>query len=297
MSSPGCGKGGLGMYLVVISELDPVAQGAAELWGTLPATGDRLDGVPIRRLSEEVLVVRRAGRHIHDERLDRNLPASVRSLWPTLVFPSIHRSAKNIPGMTVHALGNPGPAADLGGRPGTLVPTDPRSATAVLRALAERAPAVGLPVSYEATHHGPELDLPAFFVEIGSGEVSDPPPEPVRVLAGCLTSIVPDARDRVVLGVGGGHYAPHFSELALRRRWAFGHILSRHAHEGLTREVAHAAWEQTPHAEGILYARARDAGLPALTGLGERRRDTEAPLRQSSEGAATTTRGARPSGT
>ena len=285
------------MYLLVVSDLDPVAVRAAEHWGTPPATGDRLDGAPIRRLSQEMLLVRRSRPHVHDELLDRNLPASVRSLRPTLVFPSIHRSAKNIPGMTVHALGNPGSAADLGGRPGTLVPTDPRSAVAVLRALAERAPAVGISVSYEATHHGPELGLPAFFVEIGSGEISDPPPEQVRLLVECLSSIAPDGRDRVVLGVGGGHYAPHFSELALRRRWAFGHILSRHSLEGLTREIAHAAWELTPQAEGILYARAQDASHPALAGLAPRRRDADAPVIASAEGAVAPTRAGRPSGT
>ena len=285
------------MYLVVVSELDPVAVRAAERWGTPPATGDRLDGVPIRRLSEKMLLVRRPGPHVRDELLDRHLPASLRSLRPTLVFPSIHRSAKNIPGMTVHSLGNPGPTADLGGCPGTLVPTDPRSAVALLRDLAERAPAVGLPVSYEATHHGPELGVPAFFAEIGSGETSDPPSEPVHLLAECLTSIVPDEHDRVVLGVGGGHYAPHFTELALRRRWAFGHILARHVLEGLTREVAQAAWDLTPRAEGVLYARARDASHPALHGLAARLRDADAPARSGSEGREAPTRADRPSGT
>lgn len=285
------------MYLLIVAEPDPVAVRAAELWGTPPATGDRLEGVPIRHLSEEILLVRRPRAHIHDELLDRNLPESIRSLRPTLIFPSIHRSAKNIPGMTVHALGNPGASADLGGRPETLVPTDPRSAVAVLRALAERAPAAGLPVSYEATHHGPELGLPAFFVEIGSGETSDPPPEPVRILAESLTSIVPDPSDRVVLGVGGGHYAPHFTELALHRRWAFGHILSRHALNGLTRATAASAWELTPRAEGVLYARTQDMAHPAWAGLAARLRDGDAPLRSGPKEMEGATRADRLSGT
>ena len=285
------------MYLLIVAEPDPVAVRAAELWGTPPATGDRLEGVPIRRLAEEVLLVRRPGAHLHDELLDRNLPVSVRSLRPTLIFPSIHRSAKNIPGMTVHALGNPGASADFGGRPETLVPTDPRSAVAVLRALAERAPAAGFPVSYEATHHGPELELPAFFVEIGSGETTDPPPRSIRILSESLTSIVPDPRDRVVLGVGGGHYAPHFSELALHRHWAFGHILSRHALDGLTRATAVSAWELTPQAEGVLYSRAQDAVHPTWAGLATRLRDGDGPLRSGPKDAEGDSRDVRLSGT
>lgn len=285
------------MYLLIVSELDPVATRAAELWGTPPATGDHLEGAPIRRLSENVLLVRRPRHHIHDEFLDRGLPEAVRVQRPTLVFPSIHRSAKNIPGMTVHPLGNPGPTADLGGRPRTLVPADPRSATSVLRVLAERATTAGVPVSYEATHHGPELGLPAFFVEIGCGEASEPPPGSVRILADSLTSIVPDERDRVALGVGGGHYAPHFSELALRRHWAFGHILSRHALETLTGETAAVAWQCTPGAQGIVYARAQDSSHPALAGLASRMRDADAPVRTGSPSGTEPTRAARPSGT
>lgn len=270
------------MYLLVVSELDPVAVRASELWGTPPALGEQLDGVPIRRLADGILLVKRPGRHVHDEHLDRNLPTPVRERRPTLVFPSIHRSAKNLPGMTVHSLGNPGPTADLGGRPRTLVPSDPRSAVAVLRSMAEEAPSVGLPVSYEATHHGPELDHPAFFVEIGAGEEGEPTPEQIRVLARSLTSIVPDPSDRVVLGIGGGHYAPHFTELALRRRWAFGHILSRHALETLSSETARSAWSLTPDAEGLLFARAQDASHPALAGLAPRVRDADAPLHRTS---------------
>lgn len=285
------------MYLLIVSESDPVARGANEVWGTLPATGDRVEGVPVRRLSDRVLLVRRPGPPIRDELLDRKLPESLRSLGPTLIFPSIHRSAKNIPGMTVHPLGNMGPTAELGGRPNTLVPTDPRSAAAVLRALAERAPAEGVPVSYEATHHGPELGVPAFFVEIGSGEASEPPPGQIRMLAECLTSIVPDERDRVVLGVGGGHYAPHFSELALRRHWAFGHLVSRYALPGLSRATATAAWELTPGAEGMLVARAEDAAHPSLNGLAPRMREGDAPLRTSERGSEEVSRAARPSGT
>ena len=264
---------------MVISETDPVAVGAAEIWGTPPATGYHLDGAVIRQLSDQTLCVRRPGSHVHDEHLDRGLPAELRSQRPTLVFPSIHRSAKHIPSMTVHALGNPGPTADLGGRSRTLVPSDPLAEVAVLRRLAERAPRLGLSATYEATHHGPELELPSFFAEIGWGETSEPPLEQVRVLADVLASISTETGDRVALGVGGGHYAPHFADLALRRRWAFGHILSRHALELLEADTARSAWALTPHVEGILYARAQDAALLALSGLGPRRRDSEAPLR------------------
>ena len=196
---------------------------------------------------------------------------------PTLVFPSIHRSERNVPCLTVHPLGNPGPMAEVGGRPGAFTPADARLMADALRRLEERSPEAELPVTFEATHHGPELDLPAMFVEIGYGELEAPPEAAVAVLAEVLPTLERSATDRVALAVGGGHYAPHFSDLTKRRRWAFGHLLSRHALDVIDRPTARRAYEATREADGFVAARAEDAQRPCLEGLGVRRRDSEAP--------------------
>ncbi|MGI0156070.1 MAG: D-aminoacyl-tRNA deacylase, partial [Thermoplasmata archaeon] len=193
-------------YLVLVSKVDPVAELVAGHWGTPESTGATLDGVPIRRLGADAFFVRRAGRHIHDERVDLRLPTELRERRPTLVFPSIHRSEQNVDCLTVHPLGNPGPTAEVGGRPRTLAPTDPLRMTAALRQLDELARPAGYSVTFEATHHGPEVALPAFFVEIGYGRAARPPEEAVRILAKVIPALVPDDDDRVALGIGGGHY-------------------------------------------------------------------------------------------
>ena len=274
--------------VVMVSDADPVARAVASEWGTLPASDGHVDGVPVRRLNERVLVVRRPGIHIHDEDVDLRLPPALREARPTLVFPSIHRSEKNVPSLTVHSLGNPGPRAEMGGRPRTLVPTDPPRLVAALQLLHEGATGLGLGATFEATHHGPAVGLPSFFIEIGYAELPDPPPEAVRLLASAIPRIVARPGDRVALGVGGGHYAPHFSDLALRRRWAFGHILSRHALEELDRATALEAYRRTEGAEGVVYARAEDARHPALEGIGPRLRDQDAPLRERGEARSAT---------
>ncbi len=266
-------------FVIVVSAPDPVASAVRDCWGPLPASGDHVDGAAIRRLSASAVVLPRAALHIHDERVDLRLPPSLRNARPTLVFPSIHRSAQNIACLTVHPLGNLGPRAEAGGSPRTVCPTDPGAMAALLSRLKEGAVPLGLPVTYEATHHGPALELPSLFVEIGFGTAAGPPPEAVRLLSEALREILPDARDRPVLGVGGGHYAPHFTELALRRCWAFGHLISRHALETLDATTARAAYAASGPADGVLFARAQDASTAALAGLGERRRDGEAPVR------------------
>jgi D-tyrosyl-tRNA(Tyr) deacylase len=266
-------------YLILVSSEDPVAVAVAARWGTPESTGWMVDGTAIRSLSSGALLLRRPGRHIHDERVDLRLPTPLREQRPTLVFPSIHRSEQNVECLTVHPLGNPGPLAEVGGRPRVMVPTDPHRMTGTLRALDERARGTGLSVTFEATHHGPEVALPAFFVEIGFGTASGPSEEAVRILADVIPEILPDPADRVALGVGGGHYAPHFTDLARKRRWAFGHLISRHSLAEIDGETASAAWAGTERAEGILYARAEDSrGTPFET-VARRLRDGEAPRR------------------
>ena len=265
--------------LIVVSETDPVAREVARDWGTLPAVDSHVDGAPIRRLGPGMLVVRRPGPHIHDDELDARLPPALRAERPTLVFPSIHRSERNVRSLTVHPLGNPGPRAELGGRPRQLVPADPRRMVSALRLLDEGARAIGWTTTYEATHHGPVVGLPAFFVEIGYAEEPDPPADAIRLLGQVIPRIAEETGDRVALGVGGGHYVPHFTELALSRRWAFGHLLSRHALLELDRATAMQAFDLSNGAEGIVYARAQDAQHPAITGVAARLRDQLAPPR------------------
>ncbi len=268
-------------YLVVVSEPDPVARDVALTWGTPPATDERVDGAPIRVLSDEAYLLRRPVRHIHDEHLDARLPSRLRALRPTLVFPSIHRSERNVRCLTVHPLGNFGDEAEVGGRPRVLDPTDPSLMAAALRALHEWGNGMGLPATFEATHHGPELGLPAMFVEIGYGSDAAPPPEAVRVLSEIIPQLAREDHDRTALAVGGGHYAPHFTDLALKRRWAFGHIISRHALATLDSGMARQAMEMSGGAGGWLSARAEDAGHSALATLGPRWRDSDASARAS----------------
>jgi D-tyrosyl-tRNA(Tyr) deacylase len=266
--------------LVVLSEPDPVAHALAARWGTAPPTGLHVDGVPIRELERGLLTVRRPGLHLQDDDLELRLPLELRERSPTVIFPSIHRSESGIRCFTVHPLGNPGSRADFGGKPGTLVPADPRLMTAVLRALAGDAGRVGLPATFEATHHGPALALPSLFAEVAVPAGAVPLPTEVEVLEHALREATPESADRVALAVGGGHYAPRFTDLARGRRWAFGHILSRHALRELTAEGARAAWQATPAAEGILCSNVQEREHRSLVGLGPMFRETDAPPRE-----------------
>jgi D-aminoacyl-tRNA deacylase len=266
-------------YLVVVSAEDTTATLISERWGTPPSVGEFVDGSPVRRLAPEVELLRRPGLHIFDTQLDHVLPARLRSI--PIVFPSRHRSESGTACLTVHPLGNLGPSAEVGGEPGRLVPPAARLMTDALRQAEEPAQAVGVPVTFEATHHGPLLHQPAFFVEISSA-LSEADRQKVAVpLSDALLDLTEDPEDRVAVGIGGGHYAPHFTELALKRRWAFGHIVPRYALEALTSDVQRQLHEGMPPPEGALFQRTSDAERPEWKSWGPRLRDGDALPRPS----------------
>lgn len=266
-------------YLLVMSEADPVGRAVHGVMPAGQATGGHVDGASIRSLAPGVWVLARSQLHIHDEDLPERLPVELRERRPALIFPSIHKSESGVPCFTVHPLGNWGGVAEVGGAPRTLTPSAPRLMTDALRRLSDVEGATGLRATYEATHHGPRGSLPAFFAEIGYGARAEPPAEAVRALSRVLTELSEDPGDRIAVAVGGGHYAPHFTDLALRRHWAFGHIVSRHSLLATDPATAGEAMRRTPGAEGAVYVRAADRGVPSTRDLRPVLRETFAPRR------------------
>ena len=158
------------------------------------------------------------GRLINAEGVDATLDVNL------VIFLSRHSSVNPVPVLTVHATGNFG-AAELGGSPRTLAPAAPAMMQATLRALARYCPE-GYRVSYEVTHHGPTgLSHPSFFVEIGSTEKEWVDPVAGRAVAEAVLGADP-AGAVPLIGIGGTHYAPRETAIALSSRGAFGHIAS-----------------------------------------------------------------------
>jgi len=158
------------------------------------------------------------GRLIHAEEVDADIDADL------VIFLSRHSSVNPVPILTVHVTGNYGPA-ELGGSPCTLPPAAPVMMQATLRALARHCPE-SYRVSYEVTHHGPTgLVHPSFFVEIGSTEKEWGDPVAGRAVAEAVISAAP-VNAIPLIGIGGTHYAPRETSIALSTRGAFGHIAS-----------------------------------------------------------------------
>ena len=158
------------------------------------------------------------GRLIYAEGVDAGIDADL------VIFLSRHSSVNPVPVLTVHVTGNYG-VAELGGSPRTLPLAAPEMMQATLRALARHCPE-GYQVSYEVTHHGPTgLVHPSFFVEIGSTEKEWGDPVAGRAVAEAVLGAEP-VNAIPLIGIGGTHYAPRETAIALATRGAFGHIAS-----------------------------------------------------------------------
>lgn len=203
------------------------------------------DGHPVVRLEDRLLLTIR-DLHLERDGLDQEIRTTLAVEPEVLVFASRHVSRQGIPSFTVHPLGNYA-QADFGGRPHALVPTSPGWMTQALRILREEARDYPYDVTFEATHHGPYLETPAFFVELGSSAAQWEEKGPAAVVARTLLALRP-ADHPVLLGVGGGHYVPRMTDVALGRRVSFGHLIPSYAAEALDEPIFREAVSHTPEA-------------------------------------------------
>jgi len=148
-----------------------------------------------------------------------------------LIFVSRHSSASGVPTLSVHTPGNLC-TAELGGisRKVSISP-----ASAMLDALLEMAmlrEKMGLDyeVSYECTHHGPSLDVPTMFAELGSTLKQWKDSKAAEAVAhAAMAAASRRSEYPAVLGIGGPHYNYKFTRIALSTKRAFGHIIPKHA--------------------------------------------------------------------
>ncbi len=180
----------------------------------------------------DMLMISEDQLHLHLDHVDRTIGETLGVQIDEVVFLSKHRAASGKPTLTVHPIGNFG-KADYGGREGALVPASPSFLSGLLRTLASTARGLPFEVSYEVTHHGPYLEVPTTYVEIGSDETKWGNLEAAKAMAEALLSWAP-ADGPTVVGIGGGHYAPRFTEVTLAKRVCFGHMVAKHVLDGRT---------------------------------------------------------------
>jgi len=164
-----------------------------------------------------------------------------------VVFVSRHASVSGFPTLSVHVPGNLG-KAELGGLPKRVSVCPASAMKNALLELAKIQKENNLPyeVSYECTHHGPSLNVPAMFAELGSSLEQWKDAKAAEAVAhGAMAAITKSSNYVTVLGVGGPHYNERFTRIALTTPVAFGHIISKYAAPTADAEIVNQCVQRT----------------------------------------------------
>lgn len=216
----------LGMIGIIYSTTDLVSENIARNLLASHAFEEVREGVLSCKENKNLLIYRIDSPLLDAESLD-SVGAQV------LYILSRHKSEAGIGAMTVHATGNWGSEARLGGKPKRLSQSAPVEMLSVFMKLSKID--VRLEKTYEATHHGPLLKTPSFFVELGGEEKILKNKELASRMAEAVFDSANEvinkqaAFSKVVFGVGGTHYPRKFSELAVEKGYAFSHIMAKYA--------------------------------------------------------------------
>ncbi|CAM9625098.1 unnamed protein product [Choristocarpus tenellus] len=224
-------------------EVAPGAQGGGQAWVHMKA-GRRASGVALWRVDVPLLGLDDPDCRWTEGGESRSKPMDV-------LFLSKHVAASGRPALCVHPIGLPDPACsrEWGGMPGKCPPPSPRIA-GCLRELQQACKEANLDstfeVTLEVTHHGPYLQTPAMFVEIGSSEEHWERQDAANVWAVTISRMLGldgvegqktwaslDAAERgeqtAFVGLGGGHYAPRHGDVARQEGRYMGHMLASYA--------------------------------------------------------------------
>ncbi|MBA0861253.1 hypothetical protein Goshw_026123 [Gossypium schwendimanii] len=232
--------------LVVATSADPASIGPASSLLAMPGwhPGPTLQDAA-SYTNKEVRLIKLDKRLVVENHLDKRWEEATGETVDDVVFLSKHVASSNRPALTIHPIGTPhlreGEALTAGGKPGWAAPPNPRIGPwfRLLKNIANSHNLVPeFEVTLEATHHGPEINSPTMFVEIGSTEEYWKRQDAAQAIAllvweglGLGERIAvgnwsrDNDRNKILLGIGGGHYVPRHMDIVRKDGVWIGHML------------------------------------------------------------------------
>ena len=180
---------------------------------------------------------------VESEKIDEDIE-SITSIKPDLViFPTTHTSKSGIPSLMVHTQGNWG-KAELGGLNKKICISAENFVKHSLKYLNNVIDKYfeldNFDIAQEATHHGPILSCPSFFIEIGSSSKEWKIDEAGRIIAETLVYLIENSEEIAnedyitVFGIGGTHTCQNFMKIVLNdEKIAIGHVCPKYALQDL----------------------------------------------------------------
>jgi len=193
-----------------------------------------LDGFDVYTIEEDT---------IFSNDLDKKIEADL------FIFATRHQSREKIPSLSCHVPGNWN-KAEFGGTDGRLCIAPALFLKNIFLNLNKFGEKLGIEITLECTHHGPLINKPAVFIEIGSGEEQWKNKEYGEVIAKTIIESIKSINNdknnsKVAFGIGGPHYCSNFNKILLRTDIAVGHICPKYQLENLDKEMILQAIDKT----------------------------------------------------
>jgi D-aminoacyl-tRNA deacylase len=183
---------------------------------------------------------------LHTENLDLDKI----NQYDFIIFASKHCSEKKEKTLCVHAPGNWG-EAKFGGESKKICKSSALFQKQIFQKLKENIEKYELKnykVTLECTHHGPLIEKPCLFIEIGSTETEYRSRRAGFILAKTISDTIENFKENpyneIAIGIGGPHYCPEFTKLQLNSNVAISHIIPKYV-APITEEMIKQAWEKT----------------------------------------------------
>lgn len=167
-----------------------------------------------------------------------------------IIFASKHKSESKQKTLSVHAPGN-WRLAEFGGEKNKVCRSSALFSKLLFEKLNENAKKFHLDdyqVTMEATHHGPLIDKPCVFIEIGPSETEWNDTKAAFVVARTISEAITDFKENpyreIAIAIGGGHYCPGFNKIQAKSNMAISHVIPQYAFP-LTEEMIKEAIEKT----------------------------------------------------
>lgn len=183
---------------------------------------------------------------------DENLNLEKISKYDFIIFASKHQSEKKQKTLSIHTPGNwSSTQPQLGGKAGKVCPTSAifqKQLFENLNKIAKEHFLKEYQITLECTHHGPLINKPCVFIEIGSTEMQWKDRRAGFVIAKTILDTIENFKENpyneIAIGIGGPHYCPNFNKIQLNSNYAISHVIPGYV-SPITEEMIKEAVEKT----------------------------------------------------
>jgi len=155
-----------------------------------------------------------------------------------IIFASKHSSEKKEKTLSIHSPGNFGPATkEMGGDNNNICLSSAIFNKQLFENLNDCAVEHDLYKKYnvtmECTHHGPFIQKPCVFIEIGATETEWEDRRASFAVAKAIKRTIENFKENpyneIAFGIGGPHYCPGFNKIQLYSNVALSHVIPEYA--------------------------------------------------------------------